>query len=283
MNFELIYTLGLFGVAALGILIYMIRMRFRGRARFERIDQQGASALLSKEVMHGFYWFMQPLGRALVFFHITANLVSWTSLIFGFLAGACLAFGHFGFGAIFGTVSAVLDSLDGIVARMTGVSSNSGEVLDASIDRYVEFFFLGGLVIYYREIPSLLILTLLALIGSFMVSYSSAKAEALHVSPPKGSMRRPERALYLLAGAAFSPVTIPWLEVVREFPVPIGHPMVVALGLIAVLSNVSAVERLLAISRAIRVRDAELAEIRRRVAETALEAGASEDSAHSVV
>ena len=83
---------------------------------------------------------------------------------------------------------------------MTGVSSDAGEVLDAAVDRYVEFFFLGGLMIYYRDIAALLILTLFALVGSFMVSYSSAKAEALHVPAPKGSMRRPERAVYLTAG-----------------------------------------------------------------------------------
>ena len=208
--------------------------------------------------MEGAYWFLQPVGKLLAFCHVTPNQISWASLVFGVLAGACLAFGHFGFAAAFATISALLDSLDGMVARMTGVASDAGEVLDAAADRYVEFFFLGGLAIYYREVPVLLILTLLALMGSFMVSYSTAKAEALHVDPPKGSMRRPERALYLILGAALSPVTIPIFENERTWGIAIGHPMVFAVALVGVMANLSAIERLYAIAKAMRRREAEL-------------------------
>jgi phosphatidylglycerophosphate synthase len=200
-----------------------------------------------------------------------------------------LALGHFGSAACFATISALLDTLDGMVARLTGVSSDAGEVLDAAVDRYVEFFMLGGLVIYYREIPVLMILAFAALIGSFMVSYSSAKAEALQVDPPKGPMRRPERALYLILGAALSPVTIPWLERVREFPIPIAHPMVMALGLIGVLANVSAAERFWAIAKQVRVREraaAQAIEAQRRAAslDAGVDADESEgDAAHEPV
>jgi CDP-diacylglycerol--glycerol-3-phosphate 3-phosphatidyltransferase len=281
---DLLVALALLALAGLVAGVYSLRVLFKGKSRFDRIDKQGGSALLSKNVMQGGYWFLQPLGRALVFFHVTPNMVSWGSLSFGALAAVCLALGHFGSAACFGTISALLDALDGMVARLTGISSDAGEVLDAAVDRYVEFFMLGGLVVYYREIPVLMILAYAALIGSFMVSYSSAKAEALQVPAPKGSMRRPERALYLLLGAAFSPVTIPWLERVREFPIPIAHPMVVALGLIAVLSNVSAVERFFAIAKAVRVREAEVAEARRRVASTVLvDADEEDEGSHEPV
>jgi CDP-diacylglycerol---glycerol-3-phosphate 3-phosphatidyltransferase len=188
----------------------------------------------------------------------------------GFLAGGFLAAGHFGFGAIFATISGLLDSLDGMVARISGVASDAGEVLDAAVDRYVEFFFLSGLVIYYREILVLQVLSLLALLGSFMVSYSTAKAEALQINAPKGSMRRPERAVYLTLGAALSAVTIPWLETYRELSIPIGYPMVMALGLVALVANVSAIERFWAIAKAIRFREKNLAEAGRGAAEKPL-------------
>ena len=42
----------------------------------------------------------------------------------------------------------------------------------------------------------------------------------------------------------------------RDFVVPIGHPMVIAIGLVAVLANVSAIERLWAIAKAVRAREA---------------------------
>lgn len=255
MNFDLILTVGLFVVAGVLALAYLLRVFFKGQAHFDRVDRQGGSALLSKQVMEGAYWCMQPLARLLVFLKITPNQLSCASFFLGLVAGGCLSVGHFGSAAVFSAISALLDSLDGMVARMTGLASDAGEVLDAAVDRYAEFFFVGGLVIYYRSVPILMGVALLALLGSFMVSYSTAKAEALQVDPPKGSMRRPERALYLTLGAAFSPVTIPWWEKIPEFPVPVGHPMVFALSLVAVMANVSAIERLWAIAKAIRYRE----------------------------
>jgi phosphatidylglycerophosphate synthase len=210
------------------------------------------------------YWVLEPVVRLLVFLGITPNKVSWASLGLGILSGTCLSVGHFGFGAIFAALSGLLDSVDGMVARVSGVASDAGEVLDAAIDRYVEFFFFAGLIIYYRGIPVLQMLVLLALLASFMVSYSTAKAEALNITPPRGSMRRPERAVYLTLGAALSAVTIAWLESQREFSIAIGYPMVIALGLVAVVGNVSSIERLWSVAKAIRVREKNNAEARTR-------------------
>ncbi|MFN7684902.1 MAG: CDP-alcohol phosphatidyltransferase family protein [Oligoflexia bacterium] len=259
MTLDLIYALILLGVAALVALVYGLKVLIQGRAHFDRVEKQGASALLGKGAMEGAYWSLQPVARFLIFCRVTPNQISWLSLVLAVAAGLCLAVGHFGFGAVFATVSAFLDTLDGMVARLTGVSSDAGEVLDATVDRYAEFLFLGGLAFYYRQVPALLILTLLAIVGSFMVSYSSAKAEALQASPPKGAMRRPERAVYLTLGALFSPITIPMFEQVRPYGIAIGHPMVAALGMVALLSNVSAIERMWSIARQIRAREKALA------------------------
>lgn len=236
-------------------LAYFLRVSLRGRPRFDRIERDGGSKVLSKGMMEMVYWGVQPVARLLVFFHITPNILSGASLAFGAASGASLAFGHFGSGGVFALIAAILDILDGHVARVTGVTSEAGEVLDASVDRYTEFFFLAGLAFYYREVPILLGFTLLAILGSFMVSYSTAKAEAMHVEPPRGSMRRPERAAYLIAGALLSPVVIPWLEPIRKYPVELGYPMVAAVALVAVLSNISSVERLWAVAKSLRTRE----------------------------
>lgn len=256
-SYNLKSTLILLALVGVLVVVYSIRLVVKGRVHYARVDKQGGSALLSKSVMEMAYWSLQPLARALVVLGVTPNMISWFSLVFGLFAGACLAFGHFGFGGAFAVVSGFMDSLDGMVARLTGTSSDAGEVLDATVDRYAEGFFISGLVIYYRDIPVLQILALLALMGSFMVSYSSAKAEALHVDPPKGSMRRPERAVYLTLGAILSPITIAEFEYVRDYPIAIGFPMVIALGLIAVLANASAIERMAAIAKEMRSREAE--------------------------
>lgn len=254
---DLINTIILFGLLFALIIAYVIRLVVVGRARFDRVDREGTGLLLKKGPMEMVYWSLQPFARLAVFFRVTPNMLSWACLVLGLAAGTCLAFGHFGFGAAFATVSALLDALDGMVARMTGRASDAGEVLDATVDRYSEFFFLGGLCVYYRDMSELVVLTLLALMGSFMVSYSTAKAEALQVKPPRGNMRRTERAIFMTVGAALAPISIPWFETPAylNVPVPVGYPMVLAVGIIAVLANFSAIERLVAIAKAVRARE----------------------------
>ena len=259
MNLNSTYAIVLITLPFLLSIAYMVRILTKGRAQFDRVDKQGGSKFLSKGVMEMGYWAMQPLAKLLVFFQIKPDQISWASIVFGFLAGLCLVFGHFGFGAALAMTSAVLDSLDGMVARLTGTSSEAGEVLDSAMDRYVEFFFLGGLIIYYREVLPFMLLALVALLGSYMVSYSSifARAEQVKLPPTKWSMRRPERLVYLITGAALSPVTIPWLERVREFPIAIGHPMIIALGIVAVFANFCAIEQFYYTMKAIRTLEAE--------------------------
>ena len=239
----------------IGIAVaFRLRLAFKGRVHFDRVDRQGDSRLLTKGAMELAHWGLDPFSRCLAALGVSPNVVSWSSLGLGFVAGVFLALGHFGFGAVFATVASLLDLVDGMVARISGVASDAGEVLDAAVDRYVEFFFLGGLAIYYREIPVLEVLALVALVGSFMVSYSTAKAEALDVEPPSGSMRRPERAVYLILGAALSALSVPLLESPGETPVPVAYPMVLALGFVALVANVSSVQRLRAVARALRSR-----------------------------
>ena len=200
------------------------------------------------------YWGLQPVGDFLILLRLTPNAISLLSLIFGAMTGVALGFGHFGSAGFLSTVSSLMDSLDGMVARKTGVASDSGEVLDAAVDRYVEFFFMAGLMIYYREVPWLVVLCMLAMLGSFMVSYSTAKAEALQVTPPRGNMRRTERALYLTLGAILTPISIQTYEISAShtfsglYPVYLGYPMVFALVIVAVFSNMSAVQRLMSIA-----------------------------------
>jgi CDP-diacylglycerol---glycerol-3-phosphate 3-phosphatidyltransferase len=257
MTAELKYTLASALIIVLVAVAYGVRLAVKGRVHFDRIDRQGGTLLLTKGSMELGYWMLQPVARLCVFLRISPNMVSWISLVIGFLAGAFLAVGHFGFAAMCATISGLLDSVDGMVARISGVASDAGEVLDAAVDRYVEFFFLAGLVIYYREIPVLQVLSLLALLGSFMVSYSTTKAEALDVPPGKGSMRRPERVVYLTLGATLSAISVPWLEAYGDAPAPlaVGYPMVLALALVAVIANISAIERFRSIAKATRYRE----------------------------
>lgn len=240
---------------ALGVVVaYLVRAWKRGRARFARTDADGGSAFLNKPTMEMAYWMLDPVVDLLIGMRITPNMVTAFSLVPALGAGVAVAFGWFGLGCMLATIATLSDIVDGVLARRTGVSSDAGEVFDAAVDRYGEFFFLGGLLIYYRDQWSVMLLALAAVIGSFMVSYSTAKAEALRVQPPRGSMRRSERAVYLLVGSGLTALTkVIFADVqsvsVRELPI------ILALTIVGAVANVSVIQRLGAIIQAIRARE----------------------------
>lgn len=237
-------------------VVYRARVAMTSTRTFERIERAGSSPLLGKGPMLALYWALQPVGRACIALGISANQISWLSLVGGIGAAGALCLGHFGIAAALSVVASIADALDGIVARGTGTASDAGETLDATVDRYVEFLFLAGLGIYYREHVAALALVLLALLGSIMVSYGTAKAEALHVEAPRGAMRRAERAVYLTSGVAFAPIVGFWLA---RSSIAVwwaeAAPVLGALVIVGLVANVSAVRRLVAVAAAVRARE----------------------------
>jgi CDP-diacylglycerol--glycerol-3-phosphate 3-phosphatidyltransferase len=192
---------------------------------------------------------LDHFSAALVSLGVSANTITSLCIALGAGAGVLLAFGQFGFAAALMVVASLGDAIDGLVARRSGTVSVGGALLDASGDRYQEFFFLGGLAMFFRESPPALMATLAALAGSFMVSYSSAKAEALGVPVPPGVMRRAERAVCLCLATVVTALWLPWATS-SGLPGWAGAlPVLVAVTLIAVVANISAVRRLRLLAR----------------------------------
>ena len=173
-------------------------------------------------------------------------MVTWGALVLGAVSAVMLGMGRFGSAAMLMTLTAFCDLLDGLLARTTNTSTPSGAVLDSSIDRYVDFFLLFGIAILYRHSLPLLLITLLALQGSFMVSYSSSKAEALDLRPPRGSMKRIERFGILTFGAIFATFSVIGWETPAEYAggIHVGYPLLLAVGIIAIWANISDLQRL---------------------------------------
>ncbi|MBI4902090.1 MAG: CDP-alcohol phosphatidyltransferase family protein [Acidobacteria bacterium] len=226
------------------ILLYVVRLALRGRARHERTDSHGGSPFLAQSIMEMGYWGLSPLMDWLVTRRITPDHVTWFSLLPGLGAGVAAAFGWFGLACLLGTMAAFADIIDGVLARRMGISSEAGEVLDAAIDRYTESALLVGLTVYYRNDLPWMLLSAGALVGGFMVSYTTAKAEAAHVTPPRGSMRRAERAVYLLTAAGFTSLTKEWFAT--------EAPILFAIALVSVVANISAIRRFATLMRSLR-------------------------------
>src|ERR1051325_4188889 len=239
-------TAGLWVVA---LTLYGVRIAARGVFHSERVSRIGGTALVGRSIMDATYWAIEPVVRGLAAMGVPPNGRTWSALVLGVGAGVALAFGWFGLACLLATMSTIGDTLDGQVARLTKSGSSRGELLDAAVDRYTEFALLAGIALAVRDSWWQLSLALGAVLASFMVSYASAKAEALQVTPPRGLMRRHERSIYLIIGIGVTPLVGPALA---AHDVPYATPCRVSLAIVAVIGTLAAVVRLVRIGRALR-------------------------------
>jgi CDP-diacylglycerol--glycerol-3-phosphate 3-phosphatidyltransferase len=228
--------IGLFlALPTLVLAAYGVRVAVAGRALDPRVQRESSTILLGRFPIEAFHWALRGVGRAVSRSGISPDALTLISLLVsaaslplaasGLLpaAGAALLFG------------AAFDALDGIVAREQGLASDSGEVLDAVVDRYADAAPLLGLAVFYRASVPALLLVLVALLGSMLVSYVRAKSEAMGLSLPGGLMRRHERIAYLTAGLLLGPLF-------HLASVPVEAPLALfAVAVVAVVSNIAAV------------------------------------------
>jgi len=132
------------------------------------------------------------------------------------------------------------DLLDGLIARYWGRTSRLGAFLDSTLDRYVDSIALIDLWLMYNGGFLGVVFLILALLGSLMTSYVRARAESLGVKMlGVGLLEREERLLFIVALFVVYIVT------------GSGYVIFYGLLLLAVLTNATAVERLLYVVRSL--------------------------------
>ena len=123
--------------------------------------------------------------KILVNFNFTPNQISIFSFLLSLFAAAFFAMGEYrylAFGGIMAQLASIIDGCDGEVARLKYLSSNYGGWFDAVLDRYADAFLLFGLTwhVYSTNLSSLVfVIGFMAIIGSFMVSYTADKHDNL--------------------------------------------------------------------------------------------------------
>jgi CDP-diacylglycerol--glycerol-3-phosphate 3-phosphatidyltransferase len=146
----------------------------------------------------------------------------------------------FWLGAVLFVVGSLLDILDGALARFSGKASPFGAFVDSTTDRISEAFMLGAIaLVLLREGSELgIALTVAALTGSFLVSYTRARAEALGLRGDVGVGSRAERVVVITAGL----VLAPWV------------PLELALGLLTATAWLTVLQRVLHVRTQLRTR-----------------------------
>ncbi len=156
--------------------------------------------------------------------------------VLGFLgnlgAGALAAGGEFLLAGVVMLVASAVDLLDGALARATGRASPFGAVLDSTLDRLSEAAVLAGLAFHFAQDGQQeeIALCFAALVGSILVSYVRARAEANGLHLREGLFTRAERVLLLSGGLIIEGL--------------VADQVRVTLWILAVMANATALQRL---------------------------------------
>jgi CDP-diacylglycerol--glycerol-3-phosphate 3-phosphatidyltransferase len=146
-----------------------------------------------------------PMVSALRWLRITPNQVTITGTVLNMAAAVLVGVDHLIYAGIVFLVAGCFDMLDGTLARVTQKVTPFGAFLDSTLDRVSEgvvFAAIGYLLAAEgRSIDVALVV--LALLGSILVSYTRARAEALNVECKVGLMSRPERVVLIAIGLFF--------------------------------------------------------------------------------
>jgi len=170
------------------------------------------------------------------------NALSLIGLALGAVAGFFFSQGRAWLAVLFVFLCGLFDILDGKVAQNSGRRSLFGAIFDSSLDRYSEFFIYLGLAYYLRHHWGLWLI-FFTLLGSFMVSYTRARAEGLGIAVNIGLMQRAEIMILLITGAIAG-------AILNE----LTTSMIVALVIITVASHITAWQRIFYVRKVERIK-----------------------------
>lgn len=141
------------------------------------------------------------IGHKLYHWGVHPDLITLIGLVIVAIAGFVAAQGEFFWSGIIILVGAPLDAVDGAVARAMQRKDKFGALFDSTLDRYADGFIFMGLAYYFstRDNQTAVLLSMLALLGSLLVSYVRARAEGLNVECKEGLFTRMERVFVILA------------------------------------------------------------------------------------
>ena len=232
-------------------------------------------ATIRNALQAGIYKVINPFVRLLIKVGFTPNAVTLTGLLLNMGVAILFIIGgeegnrgdlrYVGWGGALILFAGLFDMLDGQVARLGNMKSESGALFDSVLDRYSELFTFLGICYYLVAHHYLLgsLMAFIALIGSMMVSYTRARAEGLGVECKGGLMQRPERVVLLGLSALACGISSAYLGGDYKLFVP-GVPFHVfetmtiltfPIAVLAVLSNITAASRLLQAKRALDQRE----------------------------
>ena len=150
---------------------------------------------------------IEPAISFLARHNVSPNAITTAGTLLTVTAGVVYGTGHIMTAGWIMAVTAFFDVVDGEVARRTGRSTVFGAFYDSTLDRVADGALMAGLTVFYATNPIhhniyMMVICLVGIIGTFLVSYTRARAESLGIDAKVGVMQRPERIVLLSAPQA---------------------------------------------------------------------------------
>jgi CDP-diacylglycerol--glycerol-3-phosphate 3-phosphatidyltransferase len=178
---------------------------------------------------------------------LTPNAISLTGLVLNVAAAVLVTQRLFVLGGLAFIVGSVMDTLDGRYSRMSGKGTMFGAFLDSTLDRIEEGVVLTAVAWYFADTGHAMeaAACVVTVLGSLMVSYTRARAEALGVECKVGIATRPVRVVILSIGLVFA-------KGAGLFDVELLGPAIYAM---AALTAITVVQRVWHVRGQLRARD----------------------------
>jgi CDP-diacylglycerol--glycerol-3-phosphate 3-phosphatidyltransferase len=176
----------------------------RGHAR----DLRRGDSVLPARVKESGRALLAPFVRLAMALRLTPNTITVVGLVITLVASVFVGLGWLLLGAAILTAGSVLDAVDGALARAQGTTSAFGGFLDSTLDRAGEailYIGVGAWLLTALPDPTWPMLALMvALAGSFLVSYSHARAQGIGLAADVGLAPRTERLVLVITGIALA-------------------------------------------------------------------------------
>jgi phosphatidylglycerophosphate synthase len=155
--------------------------------------------VLSSQLGHFLDRPLSPVAKRL---KVNPNVITVTGFLITTAAAITIPY-NLKLGGILILCGGLFDIFDGVIARVNNRSTSFGAFLDSVLDRYSDSFLLIGFLWFFLKNNSILgmFLSLGTIVGTLIISYTRARAEALGRDCHTGLMERPERIILMIFGA----------------------------------------------------------------------------------
>jgi len=198
-------------------------------------DLRRPGSVVPQRVKQSLRAILNPVVRLAMALHLTPNAITVIGLVLTLVASILVGSGWLLIGAALLAIGSVLDAVDGALARAQGGGTPFGGFFDSTLDRSGEailYIGIGAWLLRTQPDPTLpVVLLMVALAGSFLVSYAHARAQGIGLAADVGLAPRTERLVLVIVGVALA--GLGWTA-----------GLIGALAIIAALTIVTVVQRI---------------------------------------